>query len=99
MKKTMTKALMAMLRVALCSMLLFALSGTARAWEHFPSHDGDDHGSHSWLPSPWNVPDPDGGGGKGGDPAVPEIDPSMATGGVALAAGSVLLLLERRRRR
>jgi hypothetical protein len=30
---------------------------------------------------------------------VPEIDPGMATGGLALLTGSVLLLLERIRRR
>jgi hypothetical protein len=32
-------------------------------------------------------------------PTVPEIDPATATSGLALLAGGVLLLLERRRRR
>ncbi|HEX4209733.1 MAG TPA: hypothetical protein VHY56_05035 [Candidatus Binataceae bacterium] len=41
----------------------------------------------------------DGWHGRGGDPSAPELDPTALGSGVALLAGGIVLLNERRRAR
>ena len=50
--------------------------------------------AQAWPPPWWD--DGSGGGGGGG---VPEIDPTMAIGGVAALAGGLMVLRHYRRRK
>lgn len=65
--------------------------GEARGW-------GDNHG---WDYRGWgdrrDPSDGRGEGNSGGDPSAPELNPAYLGSGLALLAGGILLLSERRR--
>jgi hypothetical protein len=77
------RLLHALSSAAISSLFLFTLAGGAFAYGH-----DYDHG-HGWGR----------GHGKGHHHSAPELDPSLIGNGMALLAGSVLLLMERKRRR
>jgi hypothetical protein len=76
------RLLYALSSAAISLPLLFALAGGA-----FASGHDYDHG-HGWGR----------GHGKGHHYHAPELDPTLISKGLALLAGSVLLLMERKRR-